>query len=47
MRLAAALAVALAVGGCTADQALDTLHAGGKLIYDTLKAASERRDHDH
>ncbi len=37
-----------ALGGCAAgDDARDVLHTGGKLLYDTLKAAkgSEHRDY--
>jgi hypothetical protein len=40
-RIAAMLLVVAAATGCTADEARDAVHAGGKLIYDTLKAAKD------
>ncbi|MEK9755377.1 MAG: hypothetical protein VW338_19485 [Rhodospirillaceae bacterium] len=40
-RIVAILLVVVAATGCSADEARDAVHAGGKLIYDTLKAAKD------
>lgn len=39
-----ATALTLLVAGCSADESRDAVHAGGKLVYDTLKSAQEARD---
>lgn len=39
-----AAALALLAAGCSAEEARDAVHAGGKLVYDTLKSAQEAHD---
>jgi len=37
------LAVSVSLGGCADTSLEDAVHAGGKLIYDTAKAAKEAK----
>ena len=37
------LAVSVSLGGCADTSLKDAVHAGGKLIYDTAKAAQESK----
>jgi hypothetical protein len=37
------LACAVTLGGCADTSFEDAVHAGGKLVYDTMKAAQDSR----